>query len=476
MENIVIQVPVKLKPLAEAITQVVRQAQQALGCAGGGPAREYGRFEDDIEKSVAAVERAAHQVVLASLDVDAPRVLIDGRPYRRVGRCEAEYKTKAGPVPVPRSLYRAEGERNGRVVDAVSLRAGVVADGWLPHAAEAMAHLLQQGTSRESEVTGQRLGRLPYSRSSFERVGHHVGALLEAHRIEVDDALAESVEVPAETASLSLSIDRVSLPMEEPRARPKGRPRKGAPRRPISRVFRMAYCATVTLHDNKGAALRTLRYGCMPDSDPATLCSAMARDAAAILERRPDLDIALLADGAPEMWNLLGSQDRLLAGRSVVKLIDLWHVLEKLGKAARVIHGADEADDVLRRWRLLLLNRADAAQTILDLLIISGCEHAKRDGERPVHEAITYLSNNADRMQYAGARRAGLPLGSGNVEATCKSLVEQRMKRAGARWKHVTGQHILQLRALALSDRWEPAIGITLRHQRKSVVSLQLAA
>lgn len=474
--DIVIQVPVELKPVAEAVGELVAQVQSALACPGGGPAREYARFEGEVEQAAAKLERAVHQVVLSSLDVDAPRVMIDGRRYSRVERSEASYNTKAGAVSVMRSLFRADGERNARVVDAVSLRAGVVGDGWLPHTAAAMAHLLQQGTSREAEVTGQRIGRLPYSRSSFERVGHEVGVLAEVHRIEVDDALAEALAVPAEAASLSLSIDRVSLPMEEPRARPAGRPRKNAPRNPVARVFRMAYCATVTLHDEQGEALRTIRYGCMPESDPATLCSAMARDAAAILERRPDLRVALLADGAPEMWNLLESQPGLLAGRRITKLIDLWHVLEKLGKAARVIYGAETADAVLRRWRLLLLNRTAAARTILDVLIVSGLEQARRDGERPVHDAITYLTNNADRMQYVGARRAGLPLGSGNVEATCKSLVEQRMKRAGARWKHVTGKHILHLRALALSDRWEPAISLTLRHQRKSVVALQATA
>jgi hypothetical protein len=474
--DIVIQVPVELKPVADTIQALLTQARSALGCEGGGPAREYGSFEDRVELCVAAVERSVHQVVLSSLDVDAPRVLIDGRGYNRVMRSEAEYNTKAGPVPVMRTLYRAEGERNGPVVDAVSLRAGVVGDGWLPHAAKAMAHLLQQGTSREAEATAREMGRLPYSRSSFERVGHQVGTLVEAHRVEVDDAMAEELEVPVEAASLSLSIDRVSLPMEEPRTRPKGRPRKGAPKRPVERVFRMAYCATVTLHDRSGESLRTLRYGCMPASDPATLCGMMSRDAAAILERRPDLKIALLADGAPEMWGLLESQTQLLSGRCVTKMIDFWHVLEKLGRAARVIYGEDAAEPVLRRWRLKLLNRVNAAQTILEELIISGHEHVRREGERPVHEAITYLRNNADRMQYVGARRAGLPLGSGNVEATCKSLVEQRMKRAGARWKHATGQHIIRLRALALSDRWQRAISLTLRHQRRSVVALQVAA
>jgi hypothetical protein len=473
----VIEVPEELTELGKAMAEQLAEVQRAMARQGGGKAVDYALVEQAVWAAAGRTEREAHRAILQSLDIDVPAVVIGKERYTRVGRCEDRYHTMAGSVSVERSLYRKSGERGGqpggKVVDAVSLRAGVVGDGWLPHTARVMAHEMQQGTSREAEASAREFGRLPYSRSSFEKVAHLVAALAVADHQDIEDALIDAYEVPAEACSVSVSLDRVSVPMEEPRPRSVGRPRKGAPKRPVARNFRMAYVGTVTLHDKTGAGRYTIRYGCMPEGDIVGLRDRMVADVATLRSTRPDLTIELLCDGAPEMWNLLEEGFTPKFGNDLERFVDFYHTTEKLGAAAHVLEesSAAAAGERLGGWKQALLHRSSAAADILKELIASGRDEGVGT-DHPVHEAITYLQNHGcetDRMNYARARRLGLAFGTGNVEATCKSLFEMRMKRCGARWKQDTGQHIVQLRALALSDRWEPAIELTLRPLRLAV-------
>jgi len=466
--RIVIEVPDEHKELVAAIEVLAAHvAKVASGVSVGGKAVDYAKVEQTIGEKTAAIERAAHQAILRRLDIDAPKVMIDGVPWTRVGRHEATYYTMAGPVEVVRSVYRRDGERNGRVVDAVSLRAGVVADGWLPQTARAMAHHIQRGTPREAEEGAAEMGRLPYSKSSFDRVTHEVGDHYAARQVEIEDALITAYEPPAEARSVSASLDRVSVPMAEPRPRPPGRPKKGAAKRPISVAWRMAWAATVTLHDKDGKGLHTIRYGAMPDDGAGSLLQGVAGDIRELVRKQPQLKVALLSDGAHDLVDHLAVEVGGRIDREVTQLVDFWHLVEKLGAAARVL--GDDASSRLGRWRLRLLNTENAALDILHELRASGREEVRVGDTQPVHQAITYLDNHWRRMNYAAARAAGLPIGSGNVEATCKTLVEVRMKRAGSRWKVPTGRHVLHLRALATSDRWTEAMDLTLRPLRKSV-------
>lgn len=456
--TIVIEVPENLKPLAEAFEKVVAQVQLARASSRGGRAVPYENTERVLAAACAEVEREGYAATLAALAVDARRIMVRGKTYNRFGRSEGIYRTAVGEVRVSRTLYREAGVRNGPVLDPIATRAGMINQGWCPSAWQGAAHLLQQGTAREAEATARTLGRLPYCASSFERVGHLVGEAYRQEQADIEDALIGELDIPENAASIAVALDQLTVPMEEEVPRPPGRPRKNAPRRSIQRVFRMAACGTVTIHDREGRALHTIRYGAMPDGDAGALCDRMASDAFRLKQARPDVRVVLLADGAHELWKLLEAHfpESVFGPRTL--LVDFWHLIEKLGAAASVVSGEDKATATLARWKRRLTKSARMLPRILSLLERSGRQDVRVGDQRPVHEAITYLRNHSHRMNYAAARRVGLPIGSGNVEATAKSLFTIRFKRPGSRWHNDTGENIVQLRALALSHRWDSAM------------------
>ena len=203
--QMVLEMPEELKGIGEAVKAMIRQVAASWRSTRGGRAVDYAVIERQVAAGVAAIERAGHQAVLQGLDIDRPHVVIEGKEYRRVGRYEADYYTLAGPVRIVRTLYRKCGQRNAKTVNAVSLRCGAVGEGWLPATAQALAHQLQQGTSREAESTAQILGRLPYARSSFESIGQAVGRQYTAVRVDLEESLIEEYPVPADVASISVS-------------------------------------------------------------------------------------------------------------------------------------------------------------------------------------------------------------------------------------------------------------------------------
>ncbi|MBT3202695.1 MAG: hypothetical protein HN349_00135 [Gammaproteobacteria bacterium] len=76
------------------------------------------------------------------------------------------------------------------------------------------------------------------------------------------------------------------------------------------------------------------------------------------------------------------------------------------------------------------------------------------DNEKLATE-LNYFRNNRHRMGYAQAIEANYPIGSGVTEATCKTLVTQRMKCAGMRWDINGGQGVLTARSLIQSEKFD---------------------
>ena len=89
---------------------------------------------------------------------------------------------------------------------------------------------------------------------------------------------------------------------------------------------------------------------------------------------------------------------------------------------------------------------------------------------KAISKALKYFRNNRTRMDYADALANNLPIGSGVVEAACKTLVTQRLKRSGMRWGIDGGQAILTFRAFAQSDRFDAAWRLLAQTYKKDVV------
>jgi len=74
-----------------------------------------------------------------------------------------------------------------------------------------------------------------------------------------------------------------------------------------------------------------------------------------------------------------------------------------------------------------------------------------------MHKALAYFREQRHRLRSSALRAQHLPIGSGVVEAACKTLGSQRLKRSGMRWRTAGGQAILTCRALCQSERFDRA-------------------
>jgi hypothetical protein len=89
-----------MEAFAKAIQEMVDDAVASMRSTGDGRAVDYAAVEEKVGEKARVVERGMHQALLTRLDVDAPRVVIGGKPHVRVGRGPAPYYTKAGQVSV----------------------------------------------------------------------------------------------------------------------------------------------------------------------------------------------------------------------------------------------------------------------------------------------------------------------------------------------------------------------------------------
>lgn len=159
----------------------------------------------------------------------------------------------------------------------------------------------------------------------------------------------------------------------------------------------------------------------------------------------------VIADGAVWIWNLA---DQHFPG--AIQIVDLYHARQHLGKIAALLHPQDPAAKKLWMTPMKdLLDDGDIEPLVTHLRQISAAHADAADLAQEVLKEAEYFATNARRMRYPEFRRKGLFVGSGVIEAGCKSVVASRLKRSGMFWTVRGANAIIALRCCRIDGRFE---------------------
>src|SRR5262245_7183054 len=152
---------------------------------------------------------------------------------------------------------------------------------------------------------------------------------------------------------------------------------------------------------------------------------------------------AFVADGAQWLWRIAEQYFG-----SAVQILDWYHLTEHVHKAANVLWG--EGTDAAKPWCQRLKDELweGRGRSALELVRAELARHRSPAKRQALQELATYVEHNLGRIDYPRYRALGLHMGSGKVEAPCKTLVVARCKQAGMRnWTYLGAAGVLRLRA-----------------------------
>ena len=166
--------------------------------------------------------------------------------------------------------------------------------------------------------------------------------------------------------------------------------------------------------------------------------------------------VAVVADGSDWIWQEAG---KYFTQR--VHILDFYHVCEHLYTlaGARFGEGRPEAAEWVHRQKGRLLEE-QVGSVLVD---IRAWQPSTQTGEEVQRKELAYLSKHARRMRYKSFREAGFHIGSGVMEASCRWVVQQRMKGSGMRWSSEGAESMLQLRTAWCSVGHEDLMAVTRR-------------
>jgi len=347
--------------------------------------------------------------------------------------------TVLGPVTLTRAWYHCAACGHGLAPRDADL--GVAGASMSPGLAAMNDRAAAAVPFKEAAGLLEDLAGVRETAKRVERASEASGAGLAAAGRERARLIAARKLVPLPPSPLPdklyAAIDGTGVPMTSRETA--GRAGKGEDGRARTREVKLAVFFTQDKVDDEGYPVRDRESSSVIATfEPAGTFAGLVK--AEGIRRGADhvRQFTILGDGAPWIWNIATAKFP-----EATQVVDLFHAREHL-------------HDLARKLEFMLGDRKDdwlaARLEDLDYGYIDGIAAAARKyplagvKKDEIDTALGYFENNAPRMRYHWFRQCGLFVGSGVVEASCKTVIGQRLKQSGMHWTVNGADAIIALR------------------------------
>lgn len=364
-----------------------------------------------------------------------------------VGYRGKQILTVLSAVEVQRAYYHCPHCQSGLVPKDQEL--DVVRSSFSPGVRRMMGRVGAKQPFEQGRGDLEELAGVVVQTKQVERISVQLGAQVEAFCQRERKAILDGKVTPIVPAvpTLYIAIDGTGVPVV-PRET-EGRRGKDTTGKAKTREAKIACFFTQTKQDEQGYPIR--------DEDSTTYVGAIetaeafgGRIYAEAVRRglRQAQKVVVLGDGGPWIWGIARQYFPW-----ATEIVDLYHAREHLANLGKAIYGTTSAQ--AKQWaaaRSEQLDEGDVEAVITSMKRLRPRQPTVRE---EVRKAIDYFETNQERMRYQTFRSQGLFVGSGVVEAGCKTVIGLRLKQSGMRWTVNHANAIIALRCCQLSGRWE---------------------
>jgi hypothetical protein len=156
----------------------------------------------------------------------------------------------------------------------------------------------------------------------------------------------------------------------------------------------------------------------------------------------------IIADGAEWIWNIA---DQHFPG--AIQIVDIYHARQHLWELARALYPSEDTKQ--KRWIMRQQAKLDGGETKKLVRSLRAIDVAHPELADKIRIEADYFERNAERMLYPKFRSQNLFIGSGVIEAACKTVIGLRLKQSGMFWTVRGANAIIALRCHQLSRKFE---------------------